>query len=167
MKKSHIAVILVFMSTGCASVRVGDLGHQRVVLPVDPHAPNISIATDPGSKDIKSLSIVIDQEPIVLTDSSIVATAGTPPPLVTIKWALPLLSNYYFDQSAGIVIGSYDGGPLPEPAPSSSSICKPDKKVYTCTYKKPPTGTKYKYSVLVWDSATQQTLVKLDPTVWN
>jgi hypothetical protein len=162
MKKSHIAVILVLMSTGCASVRVGDLGHQRVVLPVDPRAPNISIATDPGSKDIKSLSIVIDQEPIVLTDSSIVVAAGTPPPPITIKWALPLLSNYEFDQSAGIVIGSYEGGPPPK-----GLSCKPDKKVYACTYDKPDTGTKYKYSVLVRDSATQQPLVKLDPTVWN
>ena len=162
MKKSHIAVILVLMSTGCASVRVGDLGHQRVVLPVDPRAPNISIATDPGSKDIKSLSIVIDQEPIVLTDSSIVATAGTPPPPITIKWALPLLSNYEFDQSAGIVIGPYEGG-----LPPQGLSCKPDKKVYACTYAKPKTGTKYKYSVLVRDSATQQPLERLDPTVWN
>src|ERR1700682_2761037 len=89
MKKSHIAVILVFMSTGCASVRVGDLGHQRVVLPADPRAPNISIVTESDNK----VSIVIDQEPIVLPRPSAAAIAGASTSTTTISWALPVFSN--------------------------------------------------------------------------
>lgn len=164
MKKSHIAVILVFMSTGCASVRVGDLGHQRVVLPVNPTAPNISIATDSNNKD----SILIDQEPIVLSKASSVAVEGSNPliKVTTIQWALPVLSQYEFDASQGIVIIPYEAGPAPVPV-RGGPLCTPGKKVYTCSYVTPDSGTKYKYSVLVRDSKTQTPLDRLDPTVWN
>lgn len=164
MKKSHIAVILVFMSTGCASVRVGDLGHQRVVLPADPRAPNISIVTESDNK----ASIVIDQEPIVLPRPSAAAIAGASTSTTTISWALPVFSNYVFDQDKGIVIAPYVENNVTGPSPQNLKCSSPpNMKVYTCTYDTPAGGTKYKYSVMVWDSTKQRSIDRLDPTVWN
>lgn len=164
MKKTCVAVGMVVMVAGCANVRFGDLGHQRVVFPQDPTAPTISIAVDSANKD----NVVIDQEPIVLPASASINN------VTTIKWLLPIFSDYVF-KPPGIAIGAYTDNGVPGPPPVNA-YCSVDgtangtactAKVCTCSYTTPLAGTKYEYSVSVKNKTTGQDLLRLDPSVWN
>jgi hypothetical protein len=165
MKKTYVVVALALVLGGCASIRIGDQGHQRLVVKPDPGKPNILIS---------GKSIVVDQEPLVLTRANAGAaiTARDGNDITTISWALPLFSDYVFPVGA-IVIGAYT-----EPSngqtgkPPAGLTCVPGEKVYSCSYNTPTPQNppvKYKYSIKVKPKAGSgvDEVEGLDPTIWN
>jgi hypothetical protein len=161
MKKTYVVVALALVLGGCASIRIGDQGHQRLVVKPDPGKPNILISSD--------RNLVIDQEPLVLTPANagdaIITFDGKK--TTRISWALPLFSNYFFPKDGGIAFSEYnqDGS---YGRPIDATCDKDEAKTRTCFYDTPmQPNTKYKYSVTVIEKNSTKPPLTLDPSVWN
>ena len=162
MKRHHsLALVLLLVLTGCASVRVGPsetimLGGQRltvdgqggfdpsVVRKPDPGTPNVFVDTD---------GIVVDQEPI--------RPKRTTEKYVYISWALDSKSEYTFPDDQAIQTQKVTGS-----TPPDNFVCLRGmlKKVINCRYDTPAGARQFKYSIRVLDKDGKP-VTTLDPWV--
>lgn len=167
MKKSayFIAVILVLVLSGCATVRVGPpetvkVGERTLTLSglegfdlsavtiPDPHAPNVFITANQ--------LIVVDQEPVrpIRFDAD---------GYVTITWALPRGSDYIFPNDNSIMFKAGIDNPLPDRLTCGAV----KEKSFVCYYKKPDQSREWKYAIKVKNKRTGVVLRSLDPWVYQ
>lgn len=154
------SALFALLLAGCASMghmdQSGRLGQEgfdpKVVRRPQPLEPNVFI--------VEGEYIVIDQEPIRVPR----AGPGTDERRVTIAWALEAGSPYTFPGEGGVNIFAETPG-KPGPQNLNCAALRPQHKVFVCRYDRPPSGTRFKYSVTVMKGSTP--LEKLDPHIMN
>ena len=154
LKTMFVGGALALMLAACSSVmtmdagRVGEEGYDaaRVMRP-NPNKPNLFIAEDTATHQV-----FVDQEPIYLRNVD---------DRVVIAWALPVApARYTFDREGIQIVGVASGAPGPV-----GLRCVPGRKIFSCSYNRPPPGTKYKYTVRVLEDG--KPLPALDPYIAN
>ncbi len=145
-KSFVVAVTVSLLLSACAAGRIGESGYSRFLVtePV-PTLPNVFVR---GGQ-----SLVVDQEPILLTQDTEVVT-----------WALDASTSWQFVNDVAFVpVAGFGKSVAVDRDVASCAVTGAEGRLLACTFRLKP-GQKLSYTLTVRDRTTEKVL-RFDPTV--